>query len=118
VLLYELLTGRTPFDTQELLKQGYEAMLLTVREEEPLKPSTRLSTLAEEELGAVAVQRGAEPAKLGRLVRGDLDRITMKALEKDRQRRYDAPSLLVKDIERHLHAQPVLAVAPTLATRP
>ena len=92
VLLYELLTGRTPFDTQKLLAAGYDAVMRTIREEEPPKPSTRLSTLAEEELSAVAAQRGAEPAKLGRLVRGDLDWIVMKALEKDRTRRYETAS--------------------------
>ena len=94
VLLYELLTGRTPFDTQKLLAAGYDAVMRTIREEEPPKPSTRLSTLAEEELSAVAAQRGAEPAKLGRLVRGDLDWIVMKALEKDRTRRYETAASL------------------------
>ena len=117
VLLYELLTGRTPFDTQKLMASGYDAVMRTIREEEPPKPSTRLSTLAAEELSTVATKRGAEPAKLGRLVRGDLDWIVMKTLEKDRQRRYDTPSSLAKDIERHLHAEPVLAVAPTLGYR-
>ena len=96
VLLYELLTGRTPFDTQKLLAAGYDAVMRTIREEEPPKPSTRLSTLAEEELNAVAAKRGAEPAKLDRLVRGDLDWIVMKALEKDRTRRYEAASAFAR----------------------
>jgi serine/threonine protein kinase/WD40 repeat protein len=113
VLLYELLTGRTPFDTQKLLEQGYEAVMRTVREVEPPKPSTRLSTLAEEELSAVAAQRGAEPGKLGRLVRGDLDWIVMKALEKDRARRYETATSLAQDIQRHLRAEPVSAAAPS-----
>jgi len=117
VLLYELLTGRTPFDSQKMLEQGYEAVLRTVREEEPPKPSTRLSTLAEEELSAVAAQRGAEPARLGRLLRGDLDWIAMKALEKDRQRRYETATSLAQDIQRHLRAEPVFAAAPSLTYR-
>jgi len=117
VLLYELLTGRTPFDTGKLLAAGCDAVMRTIREEEPPKPSTRLSTLAEEELSAVAAQRGAEPAKLGRLVRGDLDWIVMKALEKDRQRRYDTASSLAQDLIRHLRAEPVSAAAPTLFYR-
>jgi WD40 repeat protein len=114
VLLYELLTGRTPFDTQKLLAAGYDAVMRTIREEEPPKPSTRLSTLAKEELGTVAAQRGAEPAKLGRLVRGDLDWIVMKALEKDRTRRYETASGLAADLQRHLGDEPVTAMAPAL----
>ncbi|MCX6923477.1 MAG: WD40 repeat domain-containing serine/threonine-protein kinase, partial [Verrucomicrobia bacterium] len=117
VLLYELLTGHTPFDTQKLLAEGYEAVMRTVREEEPPKPSTRLSTLAEEELSAVAAKRGAEPGKLGRLVRGDLDWIVMRALEKDRQRRYGSATSLLEDIQRHLRAEPVLAAAPSSTYR-
>jgi len=117
VLLYELLTGRTPFDTEQLLAAGYEAVMRTIREEEPPKPSTRISTLAEEELKAVAAQRGAEPAKLGGLVRGDLDWIVMKCLEKDRARRYETASALGRDLEFHLQHQPVTAAAPTLVYR-
>jgi WD40 repeat protein/serine/threonine protein kinase len=117
VLLYELLTGRTPFDTEKLLEQGYEAVMRTVREVEPPKPSTRLSTLGEEELSAVAAQRGAEPEKLGRLVRGDLDWIVMKALEKDRVRRYETTTSLAQDIQRHLRAEPVSAAAPSRTYR-
>ena len=112
VLLYELLTGRTPFDTQKLLASGYDAVMRTLREEEPPKPSTRLSTLAEEELCAVAAQRSAEPSKLGRTVRGDLDWIAMKALEKDRLRRYATASDFACDLQRHLRSEPVLAAAP------
>jgi ankyrin repeat protein/serine/threonine protein kinase len=112
VLLYELLTGRTPFDTQKLLEQGYDAVMRTIREEEPPKPSTRISSLTHEELSTIAAKRGAEPAKLGRLVRGDLDWIAMRALEKDRTRRYESASALAQDLERHLRAEPVLAAAP------
>jgi len=112
VLLYELLTGRTPFKTERLLEQGYEAVMRTIREEEPPKPSTRISTLEEEELKAVAARRGAEPAKLGRLMRGDLDWIVMKALEKDRARRYETANNVALDIEHHLNHEPVSAAAP------
>ena len=117
VLLYELLTGRTPFDTQKLLAAGYDAVMRTIREEEPPKPSTRLSTLAEEELSTVAAKRGAEPAKLGRLVRGDLDWIVMKALEKDRARRYESASAFAEDLRRHLQQEPVVAAPPSTAYR-
>lgn len=113
VLLYELLTGRTPFDTQKLLEKGYEAVMQTIREEEPPKPSTRLSTLAGAELSAVAASRGAEPARLNRLVRGDLDWIVMKALEKDRKRRYETASALAHDLECHLGEEPVMACPPS-----
>jgi len=117
VLLYELLTGRTPFDTEKLLATGYEAVMRTIREEDPPKPSTRLSTLAEEELKAVAARRGAEAAKLGRLVRGDLDWIVMKALEKDRARRYETSTDFARDIQRHLGSEPVSAAAPGVVYR-
>jgi len=117
VLLYELLTGRTPFDTGKLLAAGYDAVMRMIREEEPPKPSTRLSTLAEEELNAVAAKRQADPAKLNRLVRGDLDWIVMKALEKDRARRYESANSLAQDVDRHLRQEPVSAAAPTLFYR-
>ena len=117
VLLYELLTGRTPFDTQKLLAAGYDAVMRTIREEEPPKPSTRLSTLKAEELHQVAAQRHADPAKLEHAVCGDLDWIVMKALEKDRCRRYQTASDLVHDLQCHLHQEPVSAAAPTIAYR-
>ncbi len=117
VLLYELLTGRTPFDTQQLLEAGYEAVMRTIREEEPPKPSTRLSTLADADLSAVAAQRHADPGKLNRLVRGDLDWIVMKALEKDRKRRYDSARILADEVHRHLTCQPLLTAAPDISYR-
>jgi WD40 repeat protein len=117
VLLYELLTGRTPFDTQKLLAAGYDAVMRTIREEDPPKPSARLSTLAQEELSAVAAQRGAEPAKLGRLVRGDLDWIVMKALEKDRTRRYETANAFARDVAAYLEQEPVSAAAPGVVYR-
>jgi len=117
VLLYELLTGRTPFETERLLAAGYEAMMRTIREEEPPKPSTRLSTLDDAERNAVADRRQAKPDKLDRSVRGDLDWIVMKALEKDRTRRYDTAASLVQDVERHLRGEPIAAAAPSVSYR-
>jgi serine/threonine protein kinase/dihydrodipicolinate synthase/N-acetylneuraminate lyase len=117
VLLYELLTGRPPFDPETLLAAGYDAVMRVIREEEPPKPSTRLSTLTEEELAAVAAKRGAEPAKLNRSVRGDLDWIVMKALEKDRTRRYETANGFADDLRRHLDNEVVLARPPSTAYR-
>jgi len=113
VLLYELLTGRTPFDTQKLLSSGYDAVMRTIREDDPPKSSTRLSTLNEEELGTVAARRGAEPASLNRLMRGDLDWVVMKAMEKDRARRYETSNALAQDLQRYLGEEPVQARPPS-----
>jgi serine/threonine protein kinase len=113
VLLYELLTGRTPFDAGELLEAGIDAMRRTIREKEPARPSTRLNTMAGEDLSTVARQRHAEAPKLIHLVRGDLDWIVMKALEKDRTRRYETANSLALDIERHLKNEPVIARPPS-----
>ena len=117
VLLYELLTGRPPFDTRTLLTAGYDAVMRVIREDDPPRPSTRLSTLTEEELTTVATQRGAEPAMLNRSLRGDLDWIVMKALEKDRRRRYETANGLAADLRRHLDNEPVLARPPGTAYR-
>src|SRR5262245_7059137 len=103
VILYELLTGRPPFDNKKLLEAGYEAILKTIREVEPPKPSTKLSTLSREELVATAQVRNAEPAKLNGLVRGELDWIVMKALEKDRARRYETANGFAMDLQRFLN---------------
>jgi|GEM_PF-1374669 len=113
VLLYELLTGRTPFDSRKLLEAGYDAVLKTIREQDPPKPSTRLSTLQAEELNGVATRRQAEPGKLHRLVQGDLDWIVMKCLEKDRVRRYETANSLASDVERHLENEPIVARPPS-----
>jgi len=115
VLLYELLTGRPPFDPEKLLATGYDAVMKVIREEEPPMPSTRLGTLAGDELEAVATNRGAEPAKLNRAVRGDLDWIVMKALEKDRRRRYETANGLAEDLRRHLDNEAVTATPPSIA---
>lgn len=109
VLLYELLTGQTPFDATELLKAGLDEMRRTLREEEPARPSTRLSTLGADLLTTTARLRGLEPPKLIHLVRGDLDWIVLKCLEKNRARRYETASALLLDVQRHLNHEPVTA---------
>ena len=102
VLMYELLTGTTPFDARELKAAAFGEVRRIIREVEPPAPSTRLSTMGEA-LTAVAERRRTEPAKLGQSVRGELDWIVMKALEKERARRYDTASALAEDVQRYLH---------------
>jgi serine/threonine protein kinase/tetratricopeptide (TPR) repeat protein len=111
VLLYELLTGTTPFDAQTLRRAAYGEIQRIIREEEPVTPSHRLSTLGDA-LTDVAQARQAEPHVLSRLIRGDLDWIVMRALEKDRTRRYETAADLAADIQRHLHNEPVQAGPP------
>src|SRR6266516_1554300 len=113
VLLYELLTGKTPFDAKELFQVGLEEMRRTLREKEPERPSTRVSTLVGEELTTTAKRRGLDAPKLVNVLRGDLDWIVMKCLEKDRGRRYETANGLVSDIQRHLGNEPVLACPPS-----
>jgi eukaryotic-like serine/threonine-protein kinase len=113
VLLYELLTGLTPFDSKALMQAGLDEIRRTIREQEPARPSTRLSTMAAADLTEVADRRRAEPAKLSGLIRGDLDWIVMKALEKDRARRYETANGLATDIQRHLNCEPVVARPPS-----
>ncbi|MFL5330876.1 MAG: tetratricopeptide repeat protein [Gemmataceae bacterium] len=115
VLLYELLTGTTPLDKQRFAKAAYDEIRRMIREDEPLKPSTRLSTSAS--IASIAAQRHIEPAKLSKLMRGDLDWITMKALEKDRTRRYETASGLARDIQRYLSDEPVEACPPSSTYR-
>jgi len=117
VLLYELLTGRTPFDAKELLQAGLDEMRRRIREEEPVRPSTRLSTLADADLTEVARQRQSEPAKFARFIRGDLDWIVMKCLEKDRTRRYETANGLAMDLRRYLNNEPVVARPPSASYR-
>jgi serine/threonine protein kinase/TPR repeat protein len=117
VLLYELLTGRTPFDAKELLNSGLDEIRRTIREEEPAAPSTQLSTMAGADLRAVAGHRRTDAPQLLHLVRGDLDWIVMKALEKDRARRYATTNGLALDIRRHLDNEPVAARPPSNAYR-
>jgi eukaryotic-like serine/threonine-protein kinase len=112
VLLYELLTGRTPFDGKALLSIGLDEMRRTIREQEPPRPSTRLSTLPGQELSTTAQRRGLDAPKLVSELRGDLDWIVMKALEKDRARRYETANDLAMDVQRHLKNEPVVACPP------
>jgi serine/threonine protein kinase len=113
VLLYELLTGKTPFDAKELLKAGLDEMRRTIKEKEPERPSTRVSTLRGEELTTTAKRRGVDAPKLIHVLRGDLDWIVMKCLEKDRARRYETANGLAADIQRHLGNEPIIARPPS-----
>ncbi len=134
VLLYELLTGTTPLEKKRFAQAAYDEIRKMIREEEPPRPSTRLSQLGRSgepsrtgsaarlaaptsTLASIAAQRHTEPAKLSKLVRGDLDWITMKCLEKDRTRRYETANGLARDIERHLHDEPVEACPPSATYR-
>src|SRR5437773_956084 len=113
VLLYELLVGKTPFDGKELLMSGLDEMRRTLREKEPLRPSTRLSTMLDADLTSVAKRRQSDAPKLIHLLRGDLDWIVMKALEKDRTRRYETANAFSTDVERYLNNEPVIARPPS-----
>jgi serine/threonine protein kinase/Tfp pilus assembly protein PilF len=113
VLLYELLTGRTPFDSEELLQRGLDEMRRTIRDKEPPRPSTRLHTLSGVELTTMAQRRGIEAQKLFHLLKGDLDWIVMKCLEKDRARRYETANGLATDLQRFLQNEPVVARPPS-----
>jgi serine/threonine protein kinase len=115
ILLYELLTGTTPLRRQSLDEAAFTEILRRIREEDPPRPSTRLGTT--EETASIAASRGTEPARLARLVRGDLDWIVMKALEKDPARRYETADGLARDIVRHLDCDPVEAGPPSATYR-
>jgi WD40 repeat protein len=112
VLLFELLTGKTPFDQKELLKLERDHLCQVIRQREPPRPSARLGLLDREELQALSARRRMDPPKLVATVAGDLDWIVMKCLEKDRSRRYDTAVGLARDVERHLENEPVLARPP------
>lgn len=116
ILLYEMLTGTTPFAEADLRKAGYLEIQRIICEEAPVKPSTKLSTI-EEKLTDIAEHRKVAPDVLRKLLRGDLDWIVMKALEKDRTRRYETANELILDIERHLGNEPVSAGPPSAAYR-
>jgi serine/threonine protein kinase len=116
VLLYELLTGTTPFDRERLGLAGYDEMRRIIREEEPPRPSTRVSTLGQ---GAttVSAQRQSDPRRLSQLLRGELDWVVMRCLEKDRNRRYESAGALARDVQRYLADEPVHACPPSLGYR-
>jgi tetratricopeptide (TPR) repeat protein len=116
VLLYELLTGSTPLTHKRIKEAAYGEVLRMIKEEEPPRPSTRLSDSGEA-LASISAQRHTEPAKLTKLVKGELDWIVMKALEKDRNRRYETASAFAQDVQRYLADEPVLACPPSAGYR-
>jgi serine/threonine protein kinase/Flp pilus assembly protein TadD len=116
VLLYELLTGTTPFDKERLRTVGYDEIRRIIREEEPPRPSTRISTLGQAAT-TLSTQRQSDPKRLSQLFRGELDWIVMKCLEKDRNRRYETANGLALDIQRYLTDEPVLACPPSAGYR-
>lgn len=116
VLLYELLTGTTPFDMRTLLTRGYEEILRTIREEEPERPSTRASSTDDGE-GRISLARQLGQGQLGKALRGDLDWIIVKAMEKDRTRRYETATGFADDVRRFLNDEAVLATPPSTVYR-
>jgi serine/threonine protein kinase/tetratricopeptide (TPR) repeat protein len=116
VMLYELLTGTTPFDRKRLSEAAFDEMLRIIREEEPPRPSTRLSE-SKDSLPSISALRQTEPARLTKLVTGELDWIVMKALEKDRSRRYETANGFAADVQRFLADEPVLACPPSASYR-
>lgn len=117
VLLYELLTGTTPFDRDRLMKSGFDEMRRIIREEDPPKPSHRITTLPKAELSTCAKKRGLDERTFTKSVQNELDWITLKALEKDRNRRYDSAKEMANDVHRYLKNDTVLACPPSLAYR-
>jgi serine/threonine protein kinase len=117
VMLYELLAGATPFDKDRLHAASYDELRRIIREEEPPRPSTRLSTLAADLASTVAERRRTDARRLSQTVRGELDWIVMKCLEKDRSRRYDSAGSLARDVERYLADEPVQACPPSAGYR-
>ncbi len=119
VLLYELLTGMTPFDQETFRTAAFDEMRRMIREDDPPRPSTRLSALKLKQaaLSTLCERRGADQRKLGRQMRGELDWIVMKALEKDRDRRYESASAFAADVQRYLNDEPVSACPPTPVQR-
>ena len=116
VLLYELLTGTKPFDLKTALSRGYEELLRTIREEDPPKPSTRASTTGADS-GTISLARRLAEGQLGRMLRGDLDWIVLRAMDKDRTRRYETANGLALDVRRYLDGEPVVAAPPSRVYR-
>jgi tetratricopeptide (TPR) repeat protein/serine/threonine protein kinase len=116
VLLYELLTGTTPFEKQRLKEVGFDELRRIIREEEPPKPSTRISTLGKVATTASSNRR-SDPRRLSQLCRGELDWVVMKALDKDRNRRYETASAFAADVQRYLNDEPVSACPPSASYR-
>ena len=117
VLLYELLTGTTPLDVEAIKKAALDEICRSIREHEPPKPSTRLSTFTQAQRTKIAQQRGITPDKLARLIDRELDWIVMRAIDKDRSRRYETASSLAADVARYLVNEPVAAGPPTMGYR-
>jgi len=113
VMLYQLLTGETPFDTKALLAAGLDEMRRTISERVPPRPSTRLTSMAPEQVNAVARAHRSEPSRFAHLLAGDLDWIVMKCLEKERGRRYETANGLAMDVQRHLNDEPIVARPPS-----
>jgi serine/threonine protein kinase len=116
VLLYELLTGTTPYDKERFRRAAFDEIRRIIREEEPVRPSTRISTLGKA-AARVSANRQSDPKKLGQVVRGELDWIVMKCLEKDRNRRYETANAFATDLQRYLADQPVQAYPPSTGYR-
>jgi serine/threonine protein kinase/Ni/Co efflux regulator RcnB len=117
VLLYELLTGTTPYEQGRLSKASFDELRRIIREEEPPRPSRRLSTLGADALSTIAGRRRVHPRKLSQLVSGDLDWIVMKCLEKDCTRRHETAEALARDLHRHLQQEPIEARPPSARYR-
>ncbi len=117
VLLYELLVGTTPFDSETLKKSSFDEMRRIIREDEPAKPSSRISTVKGVATTTISEERNTDPCRLTRLIAGDLDWIVMKALEKNRDRRYASVQDFADDVQRFLDNKPILATRPSVATR-
>jgi eukaryotic-like serine/threonine-protein kinase len=117
VLLYELLIGQTPFDANEAMKKGIDTLRLMIREKDPARPSTKLNALSNERQTTTARHRRTELPRLRHQLRGDLDCIVMKCLEKDRARRYQTAIGLGLDVQRHLDNEPIVARPPSTIYR-